>query len=354
VGQFPRFAILPWEQDRIIASDGTAPWWAQHEESSRRGAGMKKTVRLTAVFMVSLAGMFAAPKANAATKAVIARPRVWKISFELAFGDGTPYSKRYPSLYSLPYKVNLAITRDVLNRIIPIALHECGARRCGLLYGPGGDGNAPVVPSAQLDVEGTPQQVATARDCIGFLAQQGWVLVSRPAADGEAPAIQVTARGAQLGSVAKLSAFVKALKKRAPALQGFMPVRAADRAGVRMIDTEGEWTARDVIGFDAAVATAAREGRLAVQTQRFMMRTASGTNDWKRAAGGGDYLHRFDERGQGALKQRLMRLYAPRTDAWILAAFRKYAPSRLKVSKPVAGRSTNGVSVLSKVNASNF
>lgn len=317
---------------------------------------MTKKVRSAAVFQVLvLAGAFAATTANAAPKTAGAKPLVWKISFELAFSDHSPYSSKYPSLYSLPYKVNLAITRDVLNRVIPIALHESGARRRALLYGPGGDGDAPVVPSAQLDVEGTAQQVATARDSIGYLTQQGWVLVSRPAPGGEAPAIQVTGRGRELASVAVMSRFVKALKKRAPSVQGFMPVNAVGRAGVRMIDTEGKWTVRDIIGFDGAIAAAARESRLHVEARRFMVQTASGSNDWKRAPDGNDYLLRFDGRGQGALKQRLIKQYAPRMDGWIGSAFRKYAPWAMKVGKAVTGRSiVRGLPLASGVKVSSF
>jgi hypothetical protein len=68
------------------------------------------------------------------------------LAFELAFGDETPYGKRFPRLSKLPYRARLAITREVLNRVIGIALGETDARRAALLYGPGGYLKNPVRP----------------------------------------------------------------------------------------------------------------------------------------------------------------------------------------------------------------
>ena len=276
-----------------------------------------------------------------------AKRQTWKFSFELAFGESSPYGKKYPNLYKLPYKVNLAITRDVLGHIVPLALAEAGAKRRRLLYGPSGYQQFPVVPSAQLDAEVSPDQIPTMMDVLGYLAQQTEVIASRPLSCGEKAAIQVTQiHGGSLAGPIKTRQFWQSLRKRAPQLLGFMPVRVAGNPGLRVIDTAGNWTVHDISAIVAAVRGAARNCHIAVRTQTLMVRLLSGDNDWKSAPDGAQYLRRFDQRRQSAVKQRLMHRYRPQVEGWIQSAFEKYLHRRL-----VTYHGANGRSVLTAFNA---
>ncbi len=255
--------------------------------------------------------------------------QTWKFSFELAFGDNSPYSKKYPSLYDLPYAANLAITRDVLDRIVPIALREAGAKRRQLLYAPSGYRQFPAVPAAQLDAAVSPRGLATMMDVLGYLAQQSEVIASRPLATGDKGAIQITERrGGGLASPARAQQFWVALRKRAPQLQGFLSLRVAGHPAWRVIDISGNWKSKDVRGFAGAVRRAARECHLVVRIRRLRVQLRTDDNAWAAAPDGGQYLRHLETRGQLGLKQRLVHEYRPRVEQWIRSALQRYAANR--------------------------
>jgi hypothetical protein len=271
------------------------------------------------------------PTTGAFCKSVPARKQSWKISFELAFGEYSPYSRKYPSLYDLPYNVNRAITRDVLQRIIAIALRETGARQLQVIYAPGGYLQYPVVPSAQLDVEASPTATSNMLDIIGYLAQQTEVMACRPFPGGDKPALQIVEQnGSRLARPETVERFWQHLRRRAPYVQGFLPVRVNGRPGIRIIDTASQWSVREVVGFDSALESVTRELHVATSTRRFMVQSSHSCNDWKTYPDGKQYLDRLKNRGQSQLVIRLLTKYRPQVGRWIEYSFKEYAPGRLK------------------------
>jgi uridine phosphorylase len=249
--------------------------------------------------------------------------REWKSAFELAFGEGSPYAAKFPSLYELPYETNLSITMEVLDRVVALALAETGARRLSLAYLPGGFETFPVVPSAQLDASATEAQTRAALDCIGYLAQQTLVIASRREFFGNRAALQVTqAAGGDLASPAAAQTFWRRLSALEPRLNpGFSGTLAGGRPGLFVIDTDGDWLTFDEEKFDAAAAAASKEQNVATSVEHFRVEYVSAGNDWKQHPKGEQYLKRLRDAGRRALAAKLERVYRPRVERWIAEAF---------------------------------
>lgn len=280
-------------------------------------------VVLFTVFAAS--GVHAQNRTQSEYSKATAIPQRWKISFELAFGDNSPYSKKYPNLYELPYATNYTITRDVLNRIVTVGQREAGMKSVQVIYAPGGYGDY-VNPSAQWDVEATTSDVAILMDSIGYLAQQTEVIASRVQPNGENPALQIVEQGTRKLSLPQLvTKFWKRLRHHSPKFAGFLPVRINGQPGIRIIDTEKSWTARDIISADYVVENVSRELGIKTTTKRFFVQSLSTRNDWKTHPNGSEYLSRLQQRGRGALATKLVRTYRPQVEKWISTAFGKYA-----------------------------
>jgi hypothetical protein len=274
---------------------------------------------------VTAPGIYAqnrAPSEDSKERAVLQR---WKVSFELAFGDNSPYSKKFPNLYELPYQTNYAITRDVLNQIARVAQNETKIKSVQLIYAPGGYGDY-VNPSAQWDVEATSSDAATLMDTVGYLAQQTEVIASRVQPNGESPALQIVEQKTRkFSSPQFVTRFWKRLRHHSPWFAGFLPVKINGQPGIRIIDTEKSWTARDIIRADYVVENVSRELGIKTTTKRFFVQSLSTRNDWKSHSSGSEYLSRLQQRGRGALVTKLVKIYRPQVEKWIRAAFGKYA-----------------------------
>jgi adenosylhomocysteine nucleosidase len=247
----------------------------------------------------------------------------WKSAFELAFGEGSPYAAKFPSLYELPYDVNLSITKEVLDRVVSIALAETGARRLSLAYLPGGFQEFPVVPSAQLDTRSTEAQTRVALDVIGYLAQQSLVIASRREFFGNRAALQITqAAGSDLSSPANAQKFWRSLSGLEPKLKpGFAGTLASGRPGLFIIDTDDDWLTFDEEKFDAAAAAASQEQNVKTSGEHFRVEYVSAGNDWKQHPKGEQYLKRLSDAGRRALALKVERVYRPRVERWIAEAF---------------------------------
>lgn len=259
----------------------------------------------------------------------------WRLAFELAFGTGSPYESKFPNLYELPYETNRAITKEVLDRVVQVALRESGARRVRLRYLPGGYMEFDVVPSAQLDARASERQVRTALCVVGYLAQQTLVIASGPDEGGERAALLVLQTdGRQLADPAFAQRFWRRLSALEPRLNpGFSGAEERGRPGLYLIDTEGDWPA-DPAPLDEAVAAASHELKIQTSVTRFRVRYLGLGNDWKQHTRGEEYLRRLTADGRAPLARRLARLYRPRAERWIAAAFRRHAP---RVVRSLAG-----------------
>lgn len=277
--------------------------------------------RFMALFVLALSVSFSVQTAAQSRAAV-----EWKSAFELAFDTSSPYCSKFPSLYAQPYKVNEAITKEVLDRVVVIALKETGARRVKLAYLPGGYMNFDVQPSAQLDARATREQTRTALNVIGYLAQQSLVIASRRTPRGEKAALQITqTRGSGLDS----PAFAQKFWRRLSALElrlnpGFSGTLAAGRPGLYLIDIEGDWPpAKADDSLRAAVAAASDEFKIVTSWIRFRVAYLDAGNDWKQYPNGEQYLRNLKKSGRGALAMRLEKVYRPRVERWIAEAFRR-------------------------------
>jgi len=269
--------------------------------------------------------------------------REWRLAFELAFGEGSPYSSIFPSLYDerLSYEVRRAITKYVLDRIVRIALRESGARQLELAYRPGGYNDFPVVPSAQLLVRARRAQEAhRALNIIGYLAQQTLVIGSRKtSAGGNRAALEIIERrrGRHLSDRAVLEKFWRRLAALSPKLgPGFSAIDIRGRPGLYIIDSDGDWRVEDFARFDETTRAASEEFRIETSATHFQVEYLEVGHDWKTNKDGASYLDRISRQGRLALRRRLVNLYRPQVERWIRAAFRKYAPQALTQSRAAA------------------
>lgn len=314
---------------------------------------IRPTSLVRLLLLLALLACAPAATVEAQRRAPAPATRDWKSAFELAFGEGSPYAAKFPSLYELPYETNLAITKEVLDRVVPIALAETGTRRLTLVYLPGGFETFPVVPSAQLDARATEAQTRAALDVIGYLAQQTLVIASRRAPSGNRAALQVTqTAGGDLASPANAQKFWQRLSALEPKLNpGYSGTLADGRPGLFIIDTDGDWLTSDKEKFDAAAATTSKEQNVTTSVEHFRVEYLSAGNDWKQYPKGEQYLKRLSAGGRRALAAKLKRVYRPRVERWIAQAFARRglgAGTRLPTasdpaappSPPLAGRTT--------------
>jgi hypothetical protein len=268
------------------------------------------------------------------TRTSLAVEAEWTLGFELAFGDSSPYSSRFPSLYDdrLPYEVRRAITMYVLDRIIPLALRETGAKRAGLAYRPGGYQDFPVVPSAQLTVRATEAKASRALSIIGYLAQQTAVIGSKKSSAGNRPALEIVERvGRRLREREALEKFWRRLAALSPKLgPGFSSIERGGRPGIYIIDSDGDWKTEDFPQFNETIHAVSKEFRIETIVHSLTVEYLEIGNDWKTHAGGASYLERLGESGRFGLRRRLVTQYQPQVERWIARAFRKYAPAIFK------------------------
>lgn len=252
----------------------------------------------------------------------------WKCAFELAFGENSPYSQKFPNLYDFPYEDNLEITKEVLDKIVEIALNETGLKRIELAYLPGGYNNFPVVPSAQLAVEGTEASVDDALTIIGYLAQQTAVIGSARIKPGSRPAVEIIqTSGQQLGDSKTVEDFFHRLSKLNPKLGiGFSSIMVDGQPGIYIIDPEGRWIFKDYPKFNRAIMDASKALGISTSMKSLPVEYTELRNEWKLSPKGEQYLDRLTRKGLVPLRDKLVNVYQPEVEKWIADAFGKHAP----------------------------
>jgi adenosylhomocysteine nucleosidase len=260
----------------------------------------------------------------------------WKLAFELAFGEDSPYAAEFPDLYKLPYETNFAITKDVLDRIVAVALKETGAKQSSLRYLPGGYKNFPVVPSAQFEVEATDEAAEDAMNIIGYLAQQTAVIASNRVEPGNRRAIQIIdGAGTGFSDRKTVQAFWGLLGESSPKLlPGFSSAEAGGKPGLYIIDADGDWLDKDQPKFVRAVERLSKEFGIATSFEYFTVEYVEQGNNWKLDSKGEQYLRRFDRKGMSDLRRRLETEYQPQVRGWIRKAFEAHALDALRRHEP--------------------
>lgn len=251
----------------------------------------------------------------------------WKCAFELAFGEDSPYSAKFPDLYQFPYEVNLAITKEVLDQIVDVALRETGLKKIKLAYSPGGYKEFPVVPSAQLDSEGTDANARNAVTVIGYLAQQTAVIASRRGKAGNRPALEIVqTAGRELADPKFVEGFFHRLTAMSPKLgPGFSSIENDGHPGTCIIDSGGEWTFKDFPRFTRTIKDVSSELKISTDSTRLEVEYLEIGNDWRSYSKGEQYLERLTK----DLRDKLVNLYQPQVERWIERAFDHNAPANM-------------------------
>lgn len=251
----------------------------------------------------------------------------WKCAFELAFGEDSPYGAKFPDLYQLPYEVNLAITKEVLDQIVDVALRESGLKKIKLAYTPGGYKQFPVVPSAQMDSEGSDATARIAIGIIGYLAQQTAVIASRRVARGNRPALEIVqTEGRDLADPKVVETFFHRLTAMSAKLgPGFSSIENDGHPGIYIIDSGGSWTFKDFPRLDSTIKSVSNELQISTDRRRLQVEYLEIGNDWKFYSKGEQYLGRLAKE----LRDKLVNTYQPQVEQWIEKAFERFAPATM-------------------------
>jgi hypothetical protein len=260
-----------------------------------------------------------------------------RLAFELDFGVGSPYFDRYGEAFSaLDYQRKAAVTAEVLDYVVETALQLTGAVATARSYGPGGYEEV-VNPSGQVDLCDSSETVQDVMRIIGYLAQQTEVYGSRPVPTAENSAIDIyQTNGSDLADPEVASDLFNRLGQLEPALYtGFQPLAFRDaggavRVGIRIINTEGEWTAQELAQFGDVVERAARELNQArglnvvgawddLKVELMVV-----GNPWRTTPDGSDYLQGLSPGRRSEIPRALVDRHRPEVERRIRAALARY------------------------------
>ena len=256
-----------------------------------------------------------------------------RLSFELAFGDGSPYSEMFPSLYGLPRPVNQAITQEVMDKVIAAVAEVTGVEEVDTIYGAGGYKTYPVTLSGQATLHGQREALLDFMDAIGYLAQQSEVFALRPAASGKTQFFDIVqGDGQQMADPMFVRRFWEELLVEYPKMaQGFQPIRVDGKPGIRIINSDQVWIPQvDYPLFHQALEKVERLLRIEVEYQEGRAEFLRSGNDWTKDKEGNGYLQRFNSRRRSAIRRRLVAQLQPRTEWWITEAFQQHAPGEFR------------------------
>lgn len=278
---------------------------------------------LRSSFVVSLATLIAV--ASATGKPAV---RTWQISFELAFGEGSPYSQQIkPSLYEVPYATSHRVTSEVLPDIARRARIMADLQLVSLYYGPGGYEKY-VNPSAQMVVRGTPAQARLACSIIGYLAQQTEVIASSEDPSGDVQIYDVVGfRSTGLDRLTVVKDRWSKLNSLSPKLVGFLPLRGPS-GGIRVLNMGDKWNRTDYLSFHPSIASAFGP---AAHEKAGYARLISSKNDWKATPSGNAYLSQLNALGRPDLARRVTGLRG-QTERLIRRSYRKHMPVKTLVA----------------------
>lgn len=272
-----------------------------------------------------------------------------RISFELAFGEGSPLAQKH-DFYALAPHAQQEVTTEVLTKITDwVTTNIPTARVRAVIDAPGGWLEYPVSPSWQLEVLASPETVLDVAESIGFLAQQTGMVVARPLKSGKTRGFDILyPPGRSNRDVNFVTEFWTKLREIEPELaQGFQPASVGDRDGMRLLDLDRKWKPKDIGRLEAAVeAVEAQLGLADVETSYGTFDTTFLGNNWVEDGEGNGYTQGILGRGRPAL-ERALRDIAPERDRWVDEAFARHgasaAPAELD-GGPVGGGEQGSVS----------
>ena len=234
--------------------------------------------------------------------------RVWQIAFELPFGTGSPYSRRYRDILHLPYPVQQRISNRVLGPIVNTALVETQCNRSAFEIGPGDYPDVPIHPSARLDVIADSSSAANLANALGYLAEQTEVLLSTPDGAGDAWYVDLIQQpSAQMHQTQPFPlALWSTLARSQPRLaEGFLPLRENGSDGIRIIDTARSWTPENRAAFDRAIRAVVQSQGLRIIVRWSRLDLFRIGNPWALQKNGERYLSRITGPQADRLRSRL-------------------------------------------------
>lgn len=260
------------------------------------------------------------------------RPRLqFIVSHELDFGMCAPLAKEFPPLSSLAFEKSLAITSEVLNLAIDIAVRESGAVVVNQIYGPGGYERT-INASAQTRVSGSREAMRLFINVLGFLSQQTEIYTFRPCENGNSAFVQIVEMPGETrlaGHQAKIDLFNRLAATSSDA-KGFSPfIDDKGNHGIRIVLTDRECS-QDVIQLMVDnLKKIAEYMKLDVHVDSGRLEFEAAANDWSKDGQGEGYLQRAAQIGRPGIQRRLVGAHRTAIRQSLEDAFRKYAPEEL-------------------------
>jgi len=216
----------------------------------------------------------------------------WRLAFELAFSEGSPYAVEFGDLHTLPYDVNEQISAVVLQRIVSISLNELATAKIGFHIMPGAHQHDPIVPSGQLEIATDEVRARATLDVIGYLAQQGLVIGSSKGSAGNRMGLEILGgNGDLLKDRARLAELWNAFLAAEPKLlTGFSGISESDQAGILIIDTGGAWLTRHAADLAVKFPEIGSTIPVSLSGTLFFFSYIEAENDWTSRGDGADYI----------------------------------------------------------------
>lgn len=309
--------------------EGLADWLNQN----RIKGGNWTPAEAQAVGWVATLKQFGLPVESA--KYIFSK-NVRRISYEVSFGEGSPYSLEFKPLYELPYEQSKAIPDEVGNIVSNLVAKETGSRIVSHVNEPRGYLQYPVQPSIQLDVLDSPETVRDVADSIGYLLQQSEMMISRtmpPTSKGIARpndfAIDILpAKADDFRDGAVLQGFWNTLQGLLPEkFKGFAPCVHNGKLGIRIVDRDRAWKTKDFAEggqIYEMINKAAEQSNINIHANPSRIDFEFASHNWKEDQNGTSYLDSLGSRGRGDLAQRVVDTYRPIVRNRLTQAFQKH------------------------------
>lgn len=156
------------------------------------------------------------------------------ISAELDFGEGSPYSKKYPNFSKMPFGDKMQVTKHVMGDAIQRAARHAGISIPAESYGAGKWGKWDAQPSTSIRVHGSPEQVDKFANALGYLTQQTGIFSFRKSEAGQGVGYRILEDGGFFKDPQNAQKFWAELEKELPNLPGFSHHEHAGAAGIFM------------------------------------------------------------------------------------------------------------------------
>jgi hypothetical protein len=296
---------------------GLSPGEAQYEwaadkmrrftdELNRRGymGGNWEPYELQAVGWTAMSKLLGG-KAEMPSGAIEANIR--NLSYELDFGAGAPYHKKFRDWGNLTGDQKEAVSKTILPHIVDFAKEITGAHEFQRPFGLGG-WHEVTNPSYKSRLIASPEVAGDVADIIGYLAQQTEIFGYKWENAGNKPGIALY--GPDFADKTKVANLWTSLIERHPDFAaGFSPsIRPDGIPGIEIILDKGgekmlQRVQQEMVPAIKDIGTI--HGFSRIEVEDFRSREASRGHDWEADPRGGSYLQRLSARYGPSIRRRL-------------------------------------------------